>query len=133
MHCLATYLDSQLPAFTDRPDRRPFSGHYLVKCPEKPPASSSLPLIVEVSTNPPHYKLVLETDEYELPKVSPSSSHVAFCFQLERARLFCNQKGRNNFLHTIILFFWLIKTKFDGRLGRISLDKGGLDLLWIFS
>jgi len=109
MHCLATYLDSQLPAFTDRPDRRPFSGHYLVKCPEKPPASSSLPLIVEVSTNPPHYKLVLETDEYELPK------------------------GRNNFLHTIILFFWLIKTKFDGRLGRISLDKGGLDLLWIFS
>ena len=26
MHCLATYLDSQLPAFTDRPDRRPFTG-----------------------------------------------------------------------------------------------------------
>lgn len=26
IHCLATYLDSQLPAFTDRPDRRPFTG-----------------------------------------------------------------------------------------------------------
>ena len=69
MHCLATYLDSQLPAFTDRPDRRPFSGHYLVKWPEKQQPSSS-PLIVEVALNPPHYKLVLDPDEYELPKVN---------------------------------------------------------------
>ena len=30
MHCLATYLDSQLPAFTDRPDRRPFTGQVCI-------------------------------------------------------------------------------------------------------
>lgn len=68
MHCVATYLDGQLPAFTDRPDRRPFTGQYLVKCPEKPQPTSN-PLIVEVQLNPPHYKLVLGPDEYELPKV----------------------------------------------------------------
>ena len=71
MHCLATYLDSQLPAFTDRPDRRPFTGQYLVKCPEKAQPSSH-PLIVEVQINPPHYKLVMGADEYELPKVNIS-------------------------------------------------------------
>jgi len=107
MHCLATYLDSQLPAFTDRPDRRPFTGQYLVKCPEKPQPSSH-PLIVEVQINPPHYKLVMGSDEYELPK------------------------GRNNMLHTVILFFWLVKTKFEGRIGRINLGRSGLNLLWIF-
>ncbi|KZS17438.1 transmembrane protein 209 isoform X2 [Daphnia magna] len=108
MHCLATYLDSQLPAFTDRPDRRPFTGQYLVKCPEKPQPTSN-PQIVEVQLNPPHYKLVMGPDEYELPK------------------------GRNNMLHTVILFFWLIKTKFEGRIGRITLGEAGLNLLWIFN
>ncbi|XP_057368881.1 transmembrane protein 209-like isoform X2 [Daphnia carinata] len=108
MHCLATYLDSQLPAFTDRPDRRPFTGQYLVKCPEKPQPTSN-PQIVEVQLNPPHYKLVMGPDEYELPK------------------------GRNNMLHSVILFFWLIKTKFEGRIGRITLGEAGLNLLWIFN
>lgn len=69
MHVLATYLDSQLPAFTDRPDRRPFTGQYLVKCPEKPQPNKATPLIVEVQISPPHYKLVMGPDEYELPKV----------------------------------------------------------------
>ena len=69
MHCLATYLDSQLPAPTDRPDRRPFTGHYFVKCPEKPPVALTNPVIVEVQLNPPHYKLIMGSDEYELPKV----------------------------------------------------------------
>lgn len=101
-------LDSQLPAFTDRPDRRPFTGQYLVKCPEKPQPTSN-PQIVEVQLNPPHYKLVMGPDEYELPK------------------------GRNNMLHTVILFFWLIKTKFEGRIGRITLGEAGLNLLWIFN
>lgn len=73
IHCLATYLDCQLPAFTDRPDRRPFTGQYLVKCPEKPQPTSN-PLIVEVQLNPPHYKLVMGADEYELPKVNFSLS-----------------------------------------------------------
>ncbi len=41
---------------------------YLVKCPEKPQPTSN-PLIVEVQLNPPHYKLVMGPDEYELPKV----------------------------------------------------------------
>lgn len=36
-------------------------------------------------------------------------------------------------LHTVILFFWLFKTKFEGRIDRISLDKAGLNLLWIFN
>lgn len=72
MHCLATYMDSQLPAFTDRPDRRPFTGQYLVKCPEKPSINKSLPVIVEVQLSPPHYKLVMGSDEYELPKVRNS-------------------------------------------------------------
>lgn len=81
MHCLATYLDSQLPAFTDRPDRRPFTGQYLVRCPEKPQPTSH-PLIVEVQLNPPHYKLVLGPDEYELPKV-----HIWFKFEREFLRM----------------------------------------------
>ena len=27
-------------------------------------------------------------------------------------------------LHTVILFFWLVKTKFEGRIGRITLGEG---------
>ena len=108
MHCLATYLDSQLPAPTDWPDRRPFSGHYFVKCPEKPPVAPANPVIVEVQLNPPHYKLIMGSYEYEFPK------------------------GRNNMLHTVILFFWLVKTKMGGRLSRISMDKAGLNINRIF-
>ena len=47
--------------------------------------------------------------------------------------LFKIEQGRNNMLHTVILFFWLFKTKFEGRIDRISLDKAGLNLLWIFN
>lgn len=36
-------------------------------------------------------------------------------------------------LHTVILFFWLVKTKFEGRIGRITLGEAGLNLLWIFN
>ena len=67
-------------------------------------------------------------DEYELPKVCIFKINIPI-----NVILFYSLQGRNNMLHTVILFFWLVKTKFEGRIGRISLGEAGLNLLWIFN
>lgn len=67
LHMLATYLDSQLPQ-TSLPDNRPFSSHYIVRLPDKPPPGQLC--IVDTSTSPPNYQLQTKTEIFQTPKVS---------------------------------------------------------------
>lgn len=56
---------------------------------------------------PPHYRVVVGEDIWDLPK------------------------GRNNLFYAILLFLHCIKTKHSGMLGRISLGLSGVNLLWV--
>ncbi|PVD24484.1 hypothetical protein C0Q70_14967 [Pomacea canaliculata] len=109
MHLLCTYLDSRLPAQPRYMDGRVFTAQHFVKTPEKPDMQRKENLLIyQTSINPPHFQVVIGTETFNLPK------------------------GRNNLFQAILLFFYHIKTREGGMLGRVNLGMSGLNILWIF-
>ncbi|XP_059486156.1 transmembrane protein 209 [Neocloeon triangulifer] len=109
MHFLAMYLDVQLPPMRHRPDPRPFSAVHMSKAVDKPKCGDNIILIHEATANPPHYVLIWKNSVYEVPK------------------------GRNNLLHTVLLFLHKLKAEDAGMLGRISMGPSGLNIMWVLA
>lgn len=108
MHLLFTYLDSRSPLHTSFPEGRPVSARHFCKSPDKPDATSKDTLCVyQTNVNPPHYKLIVGDEVWELPK------------------------GRNNMFHVILLFLYHIKTKEDCMINHVNLGPSGLNMMWI--
>ncbi|XP_076448001.1 transmembrane protein 209-like [Babylonia areolata] len=109
MQLLCTYLDSRLPAQPHYMDGKVFTAQHFIKTPDKPDMQRKDNLLVyQTSINPPHFQVVIGTQTYNLPK------------------------GRNNMFQAILLFFYHIKTKEQGMLGRVNLGLSGLNIMWIF-
>ncbi|KAK7101684.1 transmembrane protein 209-like [Littorina saxatilis] len=109
MQLLCSYLDSRLPAQPRCMDGKVFSSEHFVKTPDKPDLHRKDNLLIyQTSINPPHFQVVIGTQTYNLPK------------------------GRNNMFQAMLLFFYHIRTKEQGMLGRINLGLSGLNILWIF-
>ncbi|XP_058791107.1 transmembrane protein 209 [Phymastichus coffea] len=111
MHLVSIYMDTQLEAPLNQPDARPFTSRYIAKSGSELPRSKG-PIIVNHSTNPPHYFLALtgdslEKDYEDIPR------------------------GRNNLFHTLLLFLYIVKTRDHGMLGRVNLGMSGVNVLWV--
>lgn len=73
MHLVSTYMDTQLEAPLNQPDARPFTSRYTAKSGFELPRNKG-PIIVNQSSNPPHYCLApsgdtLASDYEEIPRV----------------------------------------------------------------
>ncbi|XP_029472155.1 transmembrane protein 209 isoform X2 [Rhinatrema bivittatum] len=109
MHVFCTYLDSRLPPHPKYPDGKTFTSQHFIQTPDKPDTSKeNVFCIYQSSINPPHYELLYQHHEHNLPK------------------------GRNNLFHTLLMFLYIIKTKESGMLGRVNLGLSGVNILWIF-
>uniref|UniRef100_A0A0A9Z066 Transmembrane protein 209 n=2 Tax=Lygus hesperus TaxID=30085 RepID=A0A0A9Z066_LYGHE len=106
LHLFATYLDLQLPLSPCNSDTsKPFSSNYIA---ESPGAAKQRKIaIIRHSLNPPHYNLLIDGEVQEIPT------------------------GRNNLFYAVVLFLYCVKVYEHGMLGRISLGKHGIDMLWI--
>lgn len=70
MHLFAAYLDTQLLPLPSQPDVKSFSGYHYVKLNEKLPALTDQTLLIQqCSDYPPHYRVVVGEEIYELVKV----------------------------------------------------------------
>lgn len=107
MHCVACFFDSRLPPVKGIVDGRVFTSLYYFRLPDKPKDLKVPCAIVQTSNKPPHYMLQVGEDKLEL------------------------NAGRNNMLHTILLFLHHIKTKENGILGRVNLGRSGINVLWV--
>ncbi|XP_002730812.1 transmembrane protein 209-like [Saccoglossus kowalevskii] len=107
-HLLCTYLDSQLPPHPKYPDGKTFTNQYFMKTPDKPDLKKKDNILIfQSKINPPHYKVIIGDDTWDVPK------------------------GRSNMFQAILLFFHHIKTKEHGMLGRVNLSSSGVNILWI--
>ncbi|XP_074609702.1 transmembrane protein 209-like isoform X1 [Acropora palmata] len=109
LRMFCTYMDSRLPADPTFPDRRTFTGLHFLKTPDKPDARKSDLCIYQSRLHPPHFKVIVEDEVFDMPK------------------------GQNNLFHTIIFFLHHVKTKRYGMLGRVNLGKSGVNILCILN
>ncbi|KAL9960685.1 hypothetical protein ACROYT_G034171 [Oculina patagonica] len=109
LHMFCTYMDSRLPADPTFPDGRTFTGRHFLKTPDKPDARKSDLCIYQSRLHPPHFKVIIEDEVYDMPK------------------------GQNNLFHTIIFFLHHVKTKQYGMLGRVNLGMSGVNILCILN
>lgn len=108
MHLAASYLDTQLIPLPSRPDVKPFSGYHFIKANEKLPELTDNTLAIhEVTVNPPHYRVIIGKEIFEMVK------------------------GYNNLFHSILLFLYHVNKKEHGMLGRVNLGRSGVNMLWI--
>jgi len=113
MHLVAAYLDSRLVASSTtrlqtNNEAMPFSHSHFFKFGEKveKPDASFLG-IVQIKNRPPHY--VLQIGDKQLDVGS----------------------GRNNLIHTLLLFLHQVKEERGGMIGRVNLGLSGLNILWV--
>jgi len=119
VHCLAAYLDSRLLtsasmrlAGTTNPQAeamKPFTGVAFYRHGEKPDLTKDPEIlaIVQVAGSPAHY--VVQAGSRQLDVGA----------------------GRNNLIHTLLLFLHRVKQDRNGMLGRVNLGLSGLNMLWI--
>ncbi|XP_033647233.1 transmembrane protein 209-like [Asterias rubens] len=108
MHMLCTYLDFQLPSDPKYCDGKTFASQYFMKTPDKPDLKKKDQLLLfQTKINPPHYKLIIGDDTWDLPK------------------------GRSNMFQAVLLFLHHVKTKEHGMLGRVNLGMSGVNILWV--
>lgn len=107
VHALCTYLDSCLPAHPKHPSGKTFTDQFFMKTPDKPDFKKDNLLLFESKITPPHYKVIIGDDTWDLAK------------------------GRNNAFQAILLFLHHIKTKEHGLLGRVNLGLSGVNILWV--
>lgn len=71
MHLFVTYMDTQLLPMPNKPDVKPFSGNYYIKSSDKMPELSSNTLAIhQFSEKPPHYRVIVGKEIFEIVKVS---------------------------------------------------------------
>lgn len=105
LHLFATYLDGQLAGGGGA---RPFSAeHVLERSAVRRPGRPGVPAVVRVSARPPHYALALGSETLEVGR------------------------GRNNLLHALLLLLAAAARLDPPALGRTSLGRAGLNMLWI--
>lgn len=107
MHMFCSFMDSQLPPDPKYPDGKTFTSRYFMKTPDKPDLKKDNILMFQTKETPPHYKVIIGDDTWDL------------------------SKGRNNMFHAILLFLHHIRSKHHGMLGRVNLGPAGINLLWI--
>jgi len=119
LHCLASYLDARLLTSasmrlsgTTNPQAdsmKPFTGVHYHRHGEKPDPAREPELlsIVQVGRSPAHYVV----------QVGDSRLDVG--------------GGRNNLIHTLLLFLYRVRQDRAGMLGRVNLGLSGLNLLWV--
>ncbi|KAG8240324.1 hypothetical protein J437_LFUL000799 [Ladona fulva] len=102
------------PLPLESPETRPFSIRHFARTPEElvrkkrgAEEGGGHMIIYQARQTPPHFQLVTTEEIFDVGK------------------------GRNNLFHTILLFLNQIKTKEHGMLGRVSLGKSGINLLWV--
>ncbi|XP_022081205.1 transmembrane protein 209-like isoform X1 [Acanthaster planci] len=108
MHMLCSYLDFQLPSDPKHPDGKTFTSQYFMKTPDKPDLKKKDNLLLfQTKINPPHYKVIIGDDTWDLPK------------------------GHSNMFQAILLMLHHVKTKEHGMLGRVNLGMSGINILWV--
>ncbi|CAG0913327.1 unnamed protein product [Notodromas monacha] len=128
MHLFASYFDVHLPLVTfDSP--RPFSFRHFIKKPVSGWPTTVLEGSFKVQTSVG--SVVLPESLRDIPVICQaeiSPPHFVFVFKGEVCEA---SKGRNNLLHTILLFLHHVKTQNKGMLGRVNLGLSGINVLWI--
>lgn len=104
LQLLAAYLDGQLPPV---PGARPFSAAHLSAAPAPPARGPGALVIHRARARPPHYVLVRGDAVVEVAR------------------------GRNNLLHTVLLFIAVAARSDPPALQRLHLGPAGLNMLWI--
>jgi len=116
LHCLATYMDSRLlttistrVAMGEGGDSiTPFTGVHFYKHGEKVRQEDKDTLaLVQLGRSPTHY--VVQVGGQQLDVGS----------------------GRNNMVHSLLLFLHTVKGERAGMLGRVNLGLSGLNILWV--
>jgi len=116
MHCLATYMDSRLLTTTATrvamgeggDSVTPFTGVHFFK----------------------HGEKVRKEDKETLALVQSGRSPTHYVIQVGGQQLDVGS-GRNNMIHSLLLFLHTVKGERGGMLGRVNLGLSGLNILWI--
>lgn len=70
MHLFASYMDTQLMPAPNKPDAKPFSTFHFIKAANKNTDVKQFSLAIQETTiDPPHYRVVIGDEVYELVKV----------------------------------------------------------------
>jgi len=114
MHCLASYMDTRLlsrPGEVPGENTTPFTGRHFVKFGDKlrKEGDKNCLAIVQISKTPVCHYVVQVGDKQMLDVGS----------------------GRNNLIHSILLFLHTIKVDRSGMLGRVNFGLSGLNMLWV--
>ncbi|XP_022910127.2 transmembrane protein 209 isoform X2 [Onthophagus taurus] len=107
MHLFASYLDTQLQPLPNQPEVKGFSGYHYIKLNETLVLNANTLAIQQCSEYPPHYKVIVGEEVFELVK------------------------GYNNLFHSILLFLYYVNKKEHGMLGQVNLGRSGVNLLWV--
>jgi len=110
MHCLATYMDTRLlsSAGDVGGNLASFTGRHFVKFGDKLRKEGKNCLaILQTSKSPIHY--VVQVGDKQLDVGA----------------------GRNNMIHSVLLFLHTIKMEKSGMLGRVNFGLSGLNMLWV--
>jgi len=111
MHCLATYLDTRLLSAAGElgENTTSFTGRHFVKFGDK---------------------LRREADKNSLAVIQMTKSPSHYVVQLGEKQLDVGG-GRNNLVHTLLLFLHTVKVERAGMLGRVNFGLSGLNILWV--
>jgi len=133
IHCLASYMDSRLITSTSmrmsgpanpQTEARPFTGVNFYKYGEKPENIKQADTAGVQSNG--------KTSEMKdvLAIVQTGRSPVHYVVQVGGKQLDVGG-GRNNLIHSILLFLHKVKQEGHGMLGRVNLGLSGLNILWV--
>jgi len=115
LHCLATYMDSRLLTSTatrvgmhEGDSITPFTGVHFFKHGMKVKQEDKDTLaLVQVGRSPTHYVVQIGSQQLDVGS------------------------GRNNMVHSLLLFLHTVKVEKGGMLGRVNLGLSGLNILWV--
>ncbi len=132
MHCVASYLDARLPPAKGVIDGRVFTTLYFSRELGAGGSSSTVKMGVpgtsqQSSTTSSNQQ---QKKSFSCVIVQTSNRPPHFALRI-KDRLVEVDAGRNNLLHTLLLFLHYIKTEEGGILGRVSLGRSGLNILWV--
>ena len=119
MHCLASYLDTRLlttageaAAASGGPGHScsAFTGRHFVKVGDKlrkEAGQEGQLALVQLSKSPAHYVVQVADKQLDVGG------------------------GRNNLIHSLLLFLHTVKVERAGMLGRVNFGLSGLNILWV--
>ena len=110
MHCVATYMDTRLLVSTleSTDNLNSFSGRHFVKFGDK----------------------LRQDDKKTLAIIQDTKSPVHYVVQVGDKQLDVGV-GRNNMIHSLLLFLHTVKVERAGLLGRVNFGLSGLNILWV--